>query len=214
MTTKTVYLYDTAGALTGSYAAQASPLDPGKYIEPIDSTEIAPPAAGADEVAVFSGGAWTLQPDYRGQTIYNQTTGASQEVTAIGAIPSGFGLSPPPPTLAQAQTLQSALMKTAAQAATIAGFASSALGSAYTYGCQPTDQSNINTLAPIGGNLWCENSSGVWALVAHTATEAAQVQKDMATHSQAQQATYVKALSDIAAATTVAAVEAVTWTNP
>ena len=120
----------------------------------------------------------------------------------------------PAPTLPQVQASQSTLMAASCQSAIEAGFGSSALGSAYTYGCQPTDQSNINTLAPIGGNLWCENSSGVWALVAHTATEAAQVQKDMAAHIQAQQSTYAKALSDIAAATTVAEVEAITWAAP
>ncbi len=104
MTSKTVYLYDgSTGELKGSYEAQESPLEPGKYIEPMDSTEIAPPAVLANEVAVFSSGSWSIQPDYRGQTIYNQTTGAQEVVTAIGPIPSGFGLSAPtlPPTAAE-----------------------------------------------------------------------------------------------------------------
>lgn len=118
------------------------------------------------------------------------------------------------PAIAQAQVSQSALMQTECKSAIVAGFASSALGSAYTYGCKPTDQSNINTLASIGGNIWCQNSSGVWTIVSHTASEVQQVQKDMAAHIQAQQAIYEKALTDIAAATTVAEVEAITWAAP
>ena len=103
MTSKTVYIYDAStGEFRGDYQAQESPLEPGAYIEPTDSTETQPPSAAANEVAVYAGGSWSLQPDYRGQTIYNQATGASEEVAAIGPIPSGFGLSAPtlPPTAA------------------------------------------------------------------------------------------------------------------
>lgn len=118
------------------------------------------------------------------------------------------------PAIAKAQAAQSALMASACQNAIEAGFSSSALGSAYTYGCKATDQMNVNLAAVGGGNLWCESSSGAWAFSAHTVTEAQQVQKDMAAHIQEQQATYAKALSDIAAATTVSGVEAVTWGAP
>lgn len=118
------------------------------------------------------------------------------------------------PAIAQTQASQSALMSTDCKVAIEAGFTSLALGSAYTYGCKQTDQANINTLASIGGNIWCANSSGTWSYTAHTLSEAQQVQKDMTAHIQAQQDTYAKALADIAAATTVAGVEAVTWANP
>lgn len=118
------------------------------------------------------------------------------------------------PAIAKAQAAQSALMASACQNAIEAGFSSSALGSAYTYGCKATDQMNVNLAAISGGSLWCMSSSGVWALTAHTTAQAQQVQKDMVTHIQAQQTTYAKALSDIAAATTVSGVEAVTWAAP
>lgn len=118
------------------------------------------------------------------------------------------------PAIARAQASQSAAMNSACQTAIQAGFSSSALGSAYTYGCKPTDQANINLAAINGGALWCQNASGVWALTAHTAAQAQQVQKDMLAHIQAQQANYAKALTDIAAATSVSAIEAITWANP
>ncbi|MHB1023324.1 MAG: DUF4376 domain-containing protein [Acidobacteriaceae bacterium] len=120
----------------------------------------------------------------------------------------------PAPTLPQVQASQSTLMAASCQSAIEAGFGSSALGTANTYGCKATDQANINLAAISGGNLWCADSAGAWAFTAHTAAQAQQVQKDMVTHIQAQQTTYAKALSDIAAATTVSGVLAITWTNP
>ena len=116
---KTVYLYDAvSGEYKGTYEAQESPLEPGTFIEPVHSTEIAPPAPGANEVAVYASGSWGLQPDYRGQTIYNQTTGAPQEVTSVGAIPSGFGLSQPvlPPTATDISTAVQGELDSKAQA--------------------------------------------------------------------------------------------------
>ncbi|HQT25674.1 MAG TPA: hypothetical protein PLK99_03645 [Burkholderiales bacterium] len=215
MATKTVYLYDaTTGEYKGTYEAQESPLEPKVYLSPVHSIDIAPPTAGTDQVAVFASSAWTLESDYRGQTVYDQTSGASQEMTSIGAIPAGFALVPPPPTLTEARATQSTLMAAACQSAIEAGFTSSALGTANIYGCKVTDQANVNLAAIGGGSLWCANSAGVWAFTVHTAAQAIQVQKDMATHIQSKQSTYAKALSDIAAATTAAEVQMITWVNP
>lgn len=107
MSTKTVYLFDSATfEYKAEYQAQESPLEPGVFIEPIHSFDVAPPTAGVNEIQIADPSAktWSLQPDYRGQTIYDQSTGAPQEVTTIGAIPSGFSLTPLPPTLDQART--------------------------------------------------------------------------------------------------------------
>jgi hypothetical protein len=51
----------------------------------------------------------------------------------------------PGPTLAQAQATQATVLNNACQAAIYAGFSSSALGSAYTYPAQVTDQLNLNS---------------------------------------------------------------------
>ena len=61
----------------------------------------------------------------------------------------------------------------ACQSAITGGFSSSALGSAYSYPSDPITQANINSAAgnPNGGSLWCE-SGGVWALKAHTQSQA------------------------------------------
>jgi len=99
---QTVYLYDAVtGEYRGDYDAQESALEPGVFITPTCSTSIEPPAYTTNQVAVFSAGAWSIQSDHRGQTIYDQATCATEEVTAIGALPDGYALTAPAPTAAQ-----------------------------------------------------------------------------------------------------------------
>lgn len=102
MTTKIVNLFDPiTGVFIGVYEAQESPLEPGIFIEPIHSTELPLPVLGANECAVFVSGAWTVSPDFRGQTFYDQTTGAAVEITAHGLPAANLGALPPPQTLAE-----------------------------------------------------------------------------------------------------------------
>ena len=115
------------------------------------------------------------------------------------------------PSLAQAQATQIATLSAACRSAIEAGFTSSALGGAYTYGCRPTDQANVATVAAHGGSLWCQPSGGAWAFVAHTAAQALQVQADMGTHIQAEQATYAGLVGQVGVAATVSAVQAIVW---
>jgi len=97
-----VYLFDGAtGEFQGPCEAHESALESGEFIEPTNSTETAPPAVTTNQVAVYASSAWGVQPDYRGQTIYNQTTGATQEVTEIGPVPSGWATAEPPPSAAK-----------------------------------------------------------------------------------------------------------------
>jgi hypothetical protein len=102
LNTKTVYLLDsTTGELKGAWEAQESPLEIGCYIQPASSAVISPPTTGAGQVAVFINGAWTIERDCRGQTMYDQASGMPQAVTEFGPLPSGFALTQPAPTLAQ-----------------------------------------------------------------------------------------------------------------
>lgn len=88
MNSKTVYLFDAAtGQYAGVYEAQESPLEPRKFLEPDASTSIAPPAPGADQVAVFADGAWSLQPDFRRSSIYSTVDGSRVVVDQIGPLP-------------------------------------------------------------------------------------------------------------------------------
>src|SRR5271156_5549939 len=186
-------------------------------------------------------------------------------------VAAGNTTSPVPgPTLAQAQTTQTALLNSACQTAITSGFTSSALGSTYTYPSQITDQLNLNScasaanialtspawvaggtvatgqlttmfnqgfIATQGGvsssnaqnwsvtpvddgsvvwNVWtipfkCMNSSGTWAYVAHTASQMRQVGLDGVATIGALLQQYDALAAQVAAATTVADVQATVW---
>ncbi len=159
---KTYYQYDASGVYTGPCEAQLSPLDaPGTYLYPSLSTDIQPTAYGVDQIPVFASGAWTIEPDYRGQTWYDQTTGAAVEITAVGQPASNLAATPPPPTLAQAQASQIALLSRTCQSNIIAGFQSSALGSLQTITLSTTDQTNALMAATVAQK--CEMTAVSWA---------------------------------------------------
>lgn len=125
---------------------------------------------------------------------------------------------PAGPTLAQAQAAQIAIIEAACSAAILAGFTSSALGASRTYGSNPTDQNNLlnAALASQGqsstwsASLWCANGT-TWAYTPHTPTQVQQVNADWMTYRQTQQQKYASLIGKINAATTVAAVQAISW---
>lgn len=59
---KTVYLYDQSGAFAGEYVAQESPLEPGVFITPVASVDMAPPPIDDGLQAMWNGHEWRLQP--------------------------------------------------------------------------------------------------------------------------------------------------------
>ena len=120
-----------------------------------------------------------------------------------------------PNALPQVQASQAALLRTACQSAITGGFTSSALGSAYNYPSDPTSQSNLNTVAgsPSGGSLWCE-SGGVWAMKPHTQSQAQAVLASFVAWLNSCQSQLATLTAEVNAATTVSAVQAITWTAP
>ena len=119
---------------------------------------------------------------------------------------------PTGPTLAQAKSIQTGILRTACQSAITGGFSSSALGSAYTYGSGVTDQSNLNTVAgsPSGGSLWCE-SGGTWAMKTHTQAQAQAVLGDFVAWLNACQSKLATLTAEVGAATSVSVVQAISW---
>ncbi|MGC9239855.1 MAG: XkdW family protein [Acidithiobacillus sp.] len=123
--------------------------------------------------------------------------------------------------LQQAKTTQRTLLTSQAVAAMTGGFQSSALGSVYTYPSTLTDQHNLSASVvasllpslPSGWTtpFWCQNSAGTWAFVSHTAAQIQQVGLDAKTWVTTQQTTLASLIAQVEAATTVSAVQAVTW---
>jgi len=128
------------------------------------------------------------------------------------------------------QSQQIAIVATGYQAALVAGFTSSALGSAYTYPSQVQDQLNIlgasalsfTAAGQVGGwttQLYCTNSSGVGAMVAHTAAQIQQVLTDSETNKQAiinQNLTLAASILAITTSTDSAIdeIQAIVWVAP
>ncbi|MDG4650125.1 hypothetical protein P6F26_16880 [Roseibacterium sp. SDUM158017] len=84
------------GEFLGETQARPSPLEPGEFLIPAHATATAPPAAGANQVAVFSGEAWSMQADFRG-TSYWTDAATLVEIAEIGTtVPEGATTTAPP----------------------------------------------------------------------------------------------------------------------
>lgn len=132
---------------------------------------------------------------------------------------------PPAPTsaqlLAQAQQAQLAIVGAACASAITGGFQSSALGKAYTYPSQQTDQANLNanvvsSLLPGLPANWttmqlCCDENGKWGYVPHTAAQIQQVGADGKAAILGCLTKHAELKAQIAAATTVAEVQAINW---
>jgi len=116
-------------------------------------------------------------------------------------------------TVAEAQAVATAALSQSCAAAITAGFASAALGEAYTYPSTATDQANLVQVAATaeGGALWAASPAGAWAMVAHTQAQARQVLADFVAARNALQTRLATLSATVAAATTAAAALAVVW---
>ena len=134
---KDVFIYDPAtGESLGIMQAQIDPVEnteeylasnPPKYITPVHFTETAPPAPVDYKVALFLNGAWTVEDDFRGQVIHNQTDKSTMVIVDVGPIPSGYALTPPPPTIAeQVETLEADVQTYIDSKAQVKGYDSAA----------------------------------------------------------------------------------------
>jgi len=130
----------------------------------------------------------------------------------------------PSSTLEGAKTAQIAALSTACQVAIYAGFTSSALGAAHSYPFQDKDQTNLAASvleSTLPGNapdwttpFWCADPSttpATWAMLPHSAAQIQQVGRDAMAAKLAAIQRNVTLAGQVLAATTVAAVQAITW---
>lgn len=123
--------------------------------------------------------------------------------------------------LPQAQQAQIASLTLSCSSTITAGYTSSALGSVYTYGNNTIDQLNMASsviAALINANtanwttpMWCENSAGVWEYMQHTAAQVNEVGVSGKTFVVANQTKLANLKTQVNAATTIEAVQAITW---
>jgi hypothetical protein len=131
----------------------------------------------------------------------------------------------PPPSdaelLAAAQAAKIAELSAACKASIVAGFTSSALGAAYTYPAKDTDQQNlassvIDSLLSDGAAgwvtpFWCADAAGSWAFRMHSVAQIQKVGQDAKAAVLASMAKNQALVGQVAAASTVAAVNAIAW---
>lgn len=127
-------------------------------------------------------------------------------------------------TLEQARQYKLATLSQACQHAIYEGFTSDALGSNHAYPAD--DKSQFNLTASVTDSLlpnlpanWttplmCADSSGVWAMRPHTAAQIQQAGSDGKAFVLKNLQQNESLAAQVAAAATVAAVQAIVWTNP
>jgi hypothetical protein len=124
-------------------------------------------------------------------------------------------------SLSAAQTRKAAELRAACSAQVVAGFHSIALGADYLYPAKPLDQSNLtgSVLASLlPGNavdwttpFWCADIAGAWEFRLHSTSQIQQVGIDAKTSLIAALGKNEYLAGQVAAATTIAEVEAITW---
>ncbi len=165
-----IYHYDkTTNEYLGSSTAKLDPIDNDAMI-PASATSVEPPSTAANEVAIFDGTDWSVQPDHRGYSGYD-ASGNSQEITEINITPNPSWTLTPPFIIADARALKTDAINALVAGVITAGFISDGLGSDHTYQSQLEDQLNLSGLAGSGGT-WpfkCSADGGVtWTYINHT----------------------------------------------
>lgn len=95
-----VYNYSPVdGAVLGTSEADESPLEPGVWLIPAFATDVPPPAAEAGQAAVWTGEAWLLVDDHRGETVYSTADGSELIIQSVGALPEDVTTEPRPSPL-------------------------------------------------------------------------------------------------------------------
>lgn len=91
--TKIAYNYDAeSGEFLGAEPVDESPVRPGRYFLPANSTEIAPPVTGPKAAAVFSkdSHSWRIVPDWRGVALFSKVDGGPLDAR-LGQTPEELG---------------------------------------------------------------------------------------------------------------------------
>ncbi len=103
---KIVYLFDEiTGELLGDYSAQESPLEPGVYIAPELSTDIAPLPFKEGFAVCFKNGQWEYVQETRGD--WFNAAGELINITQLNALVApDLTRLPPPPTIAKLKALK------------------------------------------------------------------------------------------------------------
>lgn len=89
--TKYYYSYNTEEkAFSGKYPAIKNPRRQSEYLLPAMATFKEPPITNEDEVAIWDGNDWVVEPDYRGEKQVEIKTKLISNIEYVGKIKAGF----------------------------------------------------------------------------------------------------------------------------
>jgi hypothetical protein len=188
---KTVYLYDEAtGAYIGQYDCHESPLEPGEYLEPVYSVDVAPEIVpGFWPVMVNND--WVNVEDHRGLA-FETSTGNNVNHDALGPLPGHLTATPKPDhfsiwngtawaidyALVRAEKIKE--LRAACAAHIVSGVDHNALGTVHHYPSTKDDQAFLNArfaksqALGVSGEPYkfmCKDSADNWARRDHTAQQ-------------------------------------------
>jgi hypothetical protein len=167
-----------------------------------------------------------LQPEHEGN--YIEVDAAMYLNWANLSYQDGEIVPTPPPSvdaqLEFVKVTQKVIVSQDCQDAILAGFTSSALGTPHDYPAKFTDQQNLNAsvtaslLPGVGADwttpFWCADADGNWTYAEHTAAQIQQAGSDGKAAVLACLTKNQQLAAQIDAATTIPAVQAITWSNP
>jgi len=91
MNTKYYYSFNSEGkAFVGKYPAIKNPRRQSEYLLPAQATFKEPPETKENEVAIWSGSDWVIEPDFRGLLQVDIETKEISTIEYVGAVKTGF----------------------------------------------------------------------------------------------------------------------------
>lgn len=89
--TKFYYSFNLANnEFEGKYPAMKNPRRPKEFLLPARATFECPPETKENEIAIWNGLAWEIEPDFRGQLQINLETKEILSISDVGNIKDGF----------------------------------------------------------------------------------------------------------------------------
>lgn len=91
-----IYNYSLTGEYLSTAQADPDPLQPGQHLIPAHATTTAPPEIPDGSIARWTGAAWELVEDHRGEVVYCIDTAQKVTITDLGCRPESMTTLVPP----------------------------------------------------------------------------------------------------------------------
>jgi hypothetical protein len=203
-----------SGIYISTSLADESPLESGAFLIPANATTASLPVLKSHEAAVINAtmDGWNVVADYVG-TEYWLPDGSNHTITEFDVTPPANALYTAPFIVDDAKRLAELILETNRNDDIVLPVTSSALGAPHTYSTQAENRNFLNNLITLGngGKFTCTDADDIKSRRSHTHAQLLTLAHDIEAHISAQFDHYELKLAEIAAATTQAELDAITW---